>query len=127
MSENPEKMSEKKLTCVMCPLGCAVTVRSDEFGNITEVIGAGCKKGEAYAKEEVIAPMRVLTTTIPIAGAYMGRLPVRSSGFIPRDRILDCIRELKKMKIKKMYRSGDIVVGNILGLGVDIIATKDLI
>ncbi len=118
------QISEKKFTCIMCPLGCAVTVKHDDKGGIVEVLGASCKKGEAYAKDEFTKPMRVLTSTIAIKGAQFARLPVRTSGVIPKDRIFDCMKEIQKIRVKAPVKLGDKVIGNILDLKVDIIATR---
>jgi len=121
-----EKMNENKFICIMCPLGCEVTVRSDAARNITEVLGNACKKGEAYAREEFSAPKRMLTTTVGVEGGYMGRLPVRTTGFIAKDMQIDCAKEISKVKISKLVKAGDIIIKDLMGLGVDVIATKDL-
>jgi len=121
-----ENISEQKFTCIMCPLGCEVTVKSDDARNITQVTGNQCKKGEAYAREEFVAPKRMLTTTVAVVGAYMGRLPVRTTGLIPKDRQIECAREISKVKISKLVKSGNVIIKDLLGLGVDVVATRDL-
>ena len=121
-----EKTSEHKFICIMCPLGCEVTVRSDDKENIIEIMGNKCAKGETYAKDEFTKPMRVLTSTVKIDGALFPRLPVRTSDLIPKDKIFDCMKEIQKIKIKCPLKNGDIVIRNMLGLNVDVIATRDL-
>ena len=122
-----QKMNERKMTCIMCPLSCAVTVKSDADGNITEILGTSCERGEKYIRDEFAAPRRMLTTTVGIEGAFMGRLPVRTSGYIPKDRMFDCMKEINKIRIKGMVKVNDVLIKDILGLGVDVIATKDLV
>ena len=121
-----DQINEKKFICIMCPLGCEVTVKSDESGQITEILGNSCKKGETYARDEFTKPMRVLASTVAIEGARFARLPVRTSDFIPKDRIFDCMKEIRKIRVKAPVKLGDKMIKNILGLGVDVVATRDL-
>jgi CxxC motif-containing protein len=121
-----DRTSEKKFTCIMCPLGCEVMVKSDQNGQITEVLGNQCAKGDKYAREEFTHPSRILTSTVSIEGAQFARLPVRTSGLIPKDRIFDCMNEIRKIKVKAPIKLDDKVIDNLLGLGVDVIATRDM-
>lgn len=118
------QISEKKFICITCPLGCEVTVKSDESGQIKEVLGNKCAKGDKYVRDESAHPLRVLTTTVAIEGAQFARLPVRTSDFIPKDRIFDCMKEIQKVRVKAPVKPGDKVIENILDLNVDIIATR---
>jgi CxxC motif-containing protein len=110
----------------MCPLGCLVTVKADEKGSIFEMIGNKCKKGEKYIKDEFSHPVRALTTTVAIEGKDIRRLPVRTSDHIPKGRIFDCTGEIQKKKVKPPVKIGDTIIENILGLGVDVVATRNL-
>lgn len=121
-----DRINEKKFTCIMCPLGCEVTVKSNESGQITEVLGNQCAKGEKYARDEYSHPLRVLTSTVAIEGAQFARLPVRTSGLIPKDRIFDSMKEIRKIKAKAPIKLGAKLIENILGLNVDMVATRDL-
>ena len=121
-----EEINEKKFICIMCPLGCEVTVRSDERGNITEVLGNKCPKGEKYAADEYRMPMRILTSTVAIEGVKLSRLPVRTSGLVPRDRIFNCMRDIRNVRVRGPVKAGDAVIRNICGLGVDVVATRGL-
>ena len=121
-----DRINENKFTCIMCPLGCEVTVMSDESGQITEVLGNKCIKGEKYARDEFAHPLRVLTSTVAVEGAQFARLPVRTSDLIPKDRMFDCMKEIRNIKVKAPVKTGDVIASNILGLGIDIIATRNL-
>lgn len=120
-----KKIDERRFICIMCPLGCEVTVRSDSRGEIKEIIGNKCPKGEKYSRDEFSRPMRVLTSTVSIEGAASPRLPVRTSDLIPKTRIFDCMKEIHKVKVKAPVKAGEIVAGNVLGLGINIVATRD--
>jgi len=119
-------LTERKFICIMCPIGCEVTVKADEKGNIIEILGNKCEKGDVYAREEFTSPKRFLTSTVAIEGASISRLPVRISSPIPKDKMLDCMREIQKAKIKAPVKLGDKIIENILGLEVDVIASRDL-
>ena len=51
---------EKLIICTVCPQGCRITV-TGEGSNIASVTGFTCARGEAYAKQEFVCPMRILT------------------------------------------------------------------
>jgi CxxC motif-containing protein len=121
-----DQIDNNKFICIMCPLGCEVTVKADASGAIKEVIGNRCKKGEQYAKDESTRPMRTLTSTVAIDGARISRLPVRTSGLIPKEKIYDVIKEIALIKAKAPAKVNDVLIKNVLGLGVDIISTRDL-
>jgi CxxC motif-containing protein len=59
---------ERNLVCISCPLGCRLTVAWEDERDIT-VTGNRCAKGESYAQEEILAPKRVVTATVTVAGA----------------------------------------------------------
>jgi CxxC motif-containing protein len=121
-----DRINENEFICIMCPLGCAVVVKSDESGQITEVLGNKCAKGEKYVRDEASHPLRVLTSTVAVESAQFARLPVRTSDLIPKDRIFDCMKEIQKIRAKAPVKLGDKIIENILGLGVDVIATRDI-
>ena len=61
-------MSEhKKMTCILCPVGCEINVQTQD-GKIENISGNACKRGEKYATTEVIDPRRTLTTTVRVSG-----------------------------------------------------------
>ena len=46
-------METRELTCIGCPLGCALTVTMNGK-EVVEVKGNTCKKGDIYAKKSLI-------------------------------------------------------------------------
>ena len=48
-------MEKRELTCIGCPMGCALTVELDG-GAVVSVRGNTCPAGDAYARKEVTAP-----------------------------------------------------------------------
>lgn len=117
--------SVRKISCIVCPMSCVGEVII-ENGNIKEIKGLTCDRGRAYAREEVTAPKRMLTTTVRIDGGVLPLLPVASKKPLPKDKIMACARLLTNVKVKAPVHEGDVVYPNILNLGVDIVATRDL-
>ena len=112
------------LICINCPRGCHLTV--EKVNDEIVVTGNFCPRGEVYATNELVNPLRTLTTTVDIESERYSRLPVISSEPLPRGRIMDAMKSLKEIRIKAPVKIGDVIVENILDLGVDIIASKTI-
>ena len=63
-------MEKRELTCIGCPLGCPLMVTM-ENGAVVSVTGNTCPRGDAYARTEVTAPSRIVTTTVPGPGGVL--------------------------------------------------------
>ena len=83
-------------------------------------------RGPKYAHDEVVAPKRMLTSTVQVKGGLLPLLPVVSKTTLPKERILDCAAALRQIAVKAPVTEGQIIVENILGLGVDIIASRSM-
>ena len=116
----------KKITCIECPKGCSLSVDIENC-RVREVTGAECPKGKPYAVSEVENPARILTSTVLTQGLSIKMCPVRTDKPIPKAKISDAIFEARKIKINKPVRIGDIIIRNFLGLGVNLIATRDVL
>jgi CxxC motif-containing protein len=116
-------LDTKNLTCIGCPLGCNLEVLID--GNkVISVKGHTCKRGEEYGILECTNPTRVLTTTVNIEGGDVKVLSIKSEKAIPKNKMEECIRILKNIKLQAPIEIGYVVFPNILETGVNIIATK---
>ncbi|HOB87301.1 MAG TPA: DUF1667 domain-containing protein [Bacillota bacterium] len=120
-------MTEKELICIVCPLGCKMTVKesSPEAGQY-KVEGAQCARGKKYAVEEYTNPTRMVTSTVAVKNAPLPRVPVKTARPIPKGLVLRCMEELNRVELTAPVKIGDIVIENLLGTGVDVIATRDL-
>lgn len=114
---------KKSLICVSCPLGCPIEVEI-ENNEVISVSGNTCKRGDAYARTEITNPVRSLTTSVKVCGGVHPVVPVKSSGPIPKGKMFECMEAINSACIKAPVKIGDVVIENILGLGVDIIATN---
>ena len=111
--------------CTGCPLGCRLEVDAIDR-DIVEVRGFACRQGERYAKQEHRDPRRPLATTVAITGALTPRLPVRTREPIPKHLVAEAARSLRDVAVTAPARRGDLVVADLLGTGVDVIATRTL-
>ena len=112
----------KKFICIQCPRGCHLEVDTETL----EVKGNSCPRGEAYGKAEVSHPLRTITSTVKIVGGDISRCSVRTNKPIPKEKMFDVMKELDKVELMAPVNVGDVVIGNVLGLGADIIVTKKI-
>lgn len=111
---------EKEIICVVCPSSCRITVTGDgkTIGNIE---GYTCNRGKEYAKNEYLAPVKTLSTTMKAEGYVSPVIAVRSNRPVPKDMQFDCMEVIRKETARAPFEMGKIVVENILGTGADII------
>lgn len=117
-------MAIHELTCISCPLGCPLKVETDENGQVVSVAGNTCKRGEEYGKKEVTAPVRMVTSTVRVMGGSAPVVPVRTQTDIPKGKIFDCMAAIQQAEVKAPIRLGEVVIENVAGTGVDVIATR---
>lgn len=117
-------MAIRELTCISCPLGCPLKVETDENGAVLQVTGNTCKRGEVYGKKEVTAPERTVTSTVAVVGGSAPLVSVRTKTDIPKGKIFQCMEAIRAAKIQAPVHIGDVVVENVCGTGVDVVATK---
>ena len=114
---------EKEITCIICPIGCKILVRMD--GSKLEVMrGYKCKKGIEYARNEVLDPRRMLTTSVLVKNGDWPLVSVKSSQPIPKEKVFSVLEEIKKTAVNAPVTLGKIVIKNVADTGIDIIATK---
>lgn len=114
----------KNLICIVCPKGCHLSV-DDENGY--KVTGNSCPRGAEYGKTELIDPRRIITSTVRLTAETARRVPVKTLQSIPKSRIMDVMRALESVDVKAPVSSGDVVLKDAAGLGVDIVATKTVV
>mgnify|MGYP004509899865 CR=1 FL=1 len=119
-------MEKRELTCIRCPLGCAITVTL-EGSTIQEITGFTCKRGEDYARQEVLDPTRTVTSVVFIDSESERMLPVKTKEDIPKDKIFEIMEALKSVRVKAPVKIGQVILENAAGTGVPVVATKDVI
>jgi CxxC motif-containing protein len=115
-----------ELTCIRCPIGCQITVTQDETGKVIDIKGNSCPNGYKYAGNEVVNPTRIVTSTVRVEGGELPVVSVKTAGDIPKGRMMDCMREIDKANVKAPVTIGDVIISNCLGLGVNIVATRNV-
>lgn len=112
-----------ELTCIVCPKGCRLKVDEE---NGFAVTGASCPRGVAYGKKELTAPTRTVTSTVAIEGALHSRLPVKTSAEVDRALVRKVVSALKKVRVTAPVKTGDVVLPDVLGTGVNVVASKSM-
>ena len=118
-------MNTVNLICIGCPLGCPLTVEM-EGSEVKAVSGNTCPRGDAYARKEMTNPTRIVTSTVRVAGGKLAMVSVKTASDIPKSKIFDCVKALKDVEVKAPVKIGDVIVENVAGTGVNIIATKNV-
>ncbi len=118
-------MQKKELVCIGCPMGCNLIV-SMEGDKVCEVTGNTCPRGIEYAKKELTNPTRIVTSSVWINGGRLPVVSVKTAEDIPKEKIFDCINELKNVMLEAPVHIGDVVVEDVAGTGVPVIATKNV-
>ncbi len=113
----------RELTCIGCPMGCELTVEV-ENGLAVSVSGNTCKIGENYARTEISAPVRTVTTTALTADGVP--VPVKTVGNIPKEKIFEVVGQIKRTTVALPVKLGDIILEDAAGTGVAVAATKSV-
>ena len=111
----------KNFVCIECPKGCRLTI--DENLNVT---GNTCIRGKNYAINEVTCPKRIVTSTVVVNSKIVSRLTVMTENDIPKEKMFDVMKALDEVKVSVPVKCRDIVIENVCGTGVNIIATRSL-
>ena len=128
----------RTLTCIICPNGCELDVAwecvadagtqenvSGEPCSIT-VTGNKCPRGVEYAEQELKNPMRTIASSVNLEGGAMPLVSVRVTGPIPKAKIMDVMDVIRKTTVSAPVKIGDVVIADVLGLGVDVVATRNV-
>ncbi len=120
-------MEERVLSmiCVSCPVGCDLRVRV-QGKKVLDVQGHSCPRGIDFAEAEVANPTRVFATTVRVSGGKLPVCPVRSRQAVPKERLFDISKEVARLVVSAPVGIGQVVLLDVCGTGVDIVATRDL-
>jgi len=123
----------KNLTCIVCPIGCALEVNEDTSSPVClSVTGNKCSRGADYALEEIRAPKRVVTATVLIKKqalamtSSINRIPVKTSSPCPREKIPELLKDIYKIDITPPVKVGDVLIADWQGEKINIVATRTI-
>ena len=119
-----------QFNCTTCPSECLLTVEvereADGVAEVRSVAGNSCPRGDKFAHQELICPMRVLTTTVAVSGGDEALLPVRTAEAIPLAIHAQAMALIRGLVVNAPIRMGDVVLPNLLNTGIDLIASMDI-
>ena len=113
----------REMTCIICPMGCRLTCETD--GDRITVSGNTCKRGEKYAIQEMTCPMRTVTSLIAVDGASLPLCPVKTAQQVPKAKIGEVLTALRAARVQAPVKLGDVLIADVAGTGVDIVATAN--
>jgi len=116
---------KKHFVCVVCPVGCEIDVVHDG-SEIISMEGNKCEKSEEFVTQELIEPMRILTTTVRIQGARWPVIPVRTDTSVPKRLFPRIMRQLRRIKLQAPVKMLDVVVEDVLHTGANVVATRTM-
>lgn len=119
------KGETRELVCISCPVGCRLEAVRNADGSL-EVTGNQCPRGVEYAREEIEAPKRIVTTTVRLGGGDRRRVPVRTDKPLPVERIDALLVELHSLVLDPPVRRGDHIISDVAGTGVVVVASLTL-
>lgn len=115
----------RKFVCIVCPNSCELEATVEE-GVVTDIKGGLCDRGRKYVKNELLHPVRTVTTLIRIRGGEMPLASVRLDNAIEKEKMLPLVSELKKIELDAPVTIGQIVMENVYGSGANVIITKNV-
>ena len=107
-------MKTTELTCIVCPIGCTLRVEQNDEGEVLSVSGNTCPRGAAYGKDEVLHPVRTLTSTVRVDNADR-LLPVKTDRPIPKDKLFDAMEQVNALSVHAPVHIGDVLIPDLFG------------
>lgn len=117
-------MGEKKITCVICPSGCSLTVKGDSE-HVESISGFGCRRGEEYGRKEFLDPVRTVTSTMRAEGYMMPVIPVRTDRPVSKALIPQVMEEIHNTTVSAPFHVGRVIIDNIANSGVNVVLTNE--
>lgn len=113
----------RKLTCIVCPRGCDMEIALGDSGEVVSVSGNACKRGAAYAQDECTHPRRTVTSTVRLSDGRV--LAVKTESTIPKELIFEVMKEINSTVARSDLKIGDVIIENVSGTGVNVVATAN--
>lgn len=117
-------MAEQTITCISCPVGCQIIVQLND-GQVRSLTGNQCKRGEVYARQEAVLPMRIVTAVAPVRGSQTP-ISLKTASPIPKDKIRAVMEAVRELRLDLPIQAGEVLLEDAAQTGVALIATKSL-
>ena len=112
----------QEVTCIVCTVGCTLSVVVE--GDRADVSGHQCDKGVEYGKQEALDPRRIVTSSVLVLGGEWPLASVRTSQPVPKDKVMEVMKEIRSVRVKTPVNMGDVLIGNVAGTLADVVATR---
>jgi CxxC motif-containing protein len=116
---------KRDYVCIVCPNGCSLSAEVED-GKILEISGGLCPKGRAYVESELTNPKRTVATSVHVLGGELPLVSVRVDASIPKADIFRLMDEIRPLRVHAPVRIGQVILRNLWGSGVNVIATKNV-
>ena len=116
---------KREMICISCPIGCRLTAEWETEDDI-RITGNQCPRGEIYGKEEILAPKRVVTATVAVESALIGRVPVKTDSALLKEHIAPLLDELYALSLNAPVSCGQTIIEDVAGTGVNVVATRSV-
>lgn len=113
-----------EMVCIVCPNGCRLSV--ERTGDKVTVSGNKCKRGEAFAVNELTNPTRSVTTSVKTTVKGYPVISVKTDGEIPKGKIFELMNLCKQIIVTEQLPIGATVATDLFGTGVNLITTKTM-
>lgn len=111
---------ERKLTCIICPLGCELTVQTEDK-KVLDVKGNTCPRGKVYAENECTNPQRTITSTVKCNDGSL--VSVKTDKPIPKEKMTECMQIINSAVATLPVSIGDVIIEDVFGS--NIVATQN--
>ena len=111
---------ERTLTCIICPLGCTLTVQTEDE-KVLGVQGNTCPRGRVYAENECTNPQRTVTSTVRCTDG--GLVSVKTAGTIPKEKMAECMARINSTVAALPIAIGDTIIEDVFGCRI--VATQN--
>jgi len=118
-------MDKKQITCIVCPIGCKIIVKTDGE-KINLIDGNKCKRGLDYVRSEALDPRRVLTTSVLVKNGEWPLVSVKTTKPVPKKKIFVVLEEIKDIKVSAPVKIGQRIIKNVAETNIDVVSTKSV-
>ena len=115
--------SDQEVICDLLSLRLPLAGSPENDYNVT---GNACPNGAAYGREELTHPTRILTSTVRAEGGLYPRCPVKTAQAVPKEKMTEVMAALDRVTLHAPVRTGQVVLADVCGTGVDVVATRNL-
>lgn len=115
---------EHRLLCIVCPEGCELAVK--EKDGEYAFSGRACRRGREYARREITAPQRLLTTTVRLRGGAVAMLPVKTASPVPKGLLMEVMRRIAAIEADAPVKLGEVLCADVTGTGIPLVACRTI-